>query len=344
LRGGTSGFVSKIAADGSGLLYSTYLGGSRYDSAYGIAVDGDGNAYVTGGTDSPDFPTVNAFQPVFNGHYDAFLSKIVSDGSAFAYSTYLGGPGTTGSGTEGHAVAVDSDGNAYITGDTGPEGLPLVDPIQSTYGGGDADAFVTKFTADGSALVYSTYFGGNGWDVGYGIAVDGNGNTYVTGISESTNFPTINALQTLPPGNGIFKITSSGDDWAASSTGLTNGDIRAFALDPTNPATVYAGTNGGGVFISSDAGATWSASNAGLDSLVVRALVIDPMTPTTLYAGTDAGVFKSTDGSATWSASNTGLTNLSIRTMVIDPSTPATLYAATAITGGVFKSTDGGAT
>jgi len=345
LRGGTNGFVSKIAADGSNLLYSTYLGGSHFDYAYGIAADGDGNAYVVGGTNSADFPTANAFQPVLVGQSDAFLSKIAADGSALVYSTYLGGSGSTGGGAGARAVAVDGAGNAYVTGLTSSENFPLVDPIQSTYGGGDADVFVTKFNADGSALVYSTFLGGNQWDYGFGIAVDRDGNAYITGLTESTNFPTIHALQALPPGNGIFKTTSSGDNWLPSSSGLTNGDIRAFALDPSNPALIYAGTNGGGVFLSSDAGQTWNPTNMGLTNSVVRALVTDPLKSAFLYAGTDGGIFKSADGGATWTASSTGLTNLAIRSMVVDREKPATLYAATAIAdgGGVFISTDGGA-
>jgi hypothetical protein len=334
-------FVTKIAADGSALLFSTYLGGSDDDAGEGLAVDADGNAYVTGYTLSSDFPTANAFQPALAGTVNAFVTKVAADGSALLYSTYLGGK----SADFGTAIIVDGVGNAYVTGFTSSPNFPTVNAFQPAYGGGVGDAFVAKITTDGSALVYSSYLGGRSDDDGYGIAVDAAGNAYVTGDTTSDNFPTVNPLQVMLGGNGVFKSTSAGADWSGSSTGLTNGDVRALALDPTNPSTIYAGTNGGGVFLSSDAGLNWSASNAGLTNLAIRALVLDPTTPSTIYAGTDGGgVFQSADSGATWNAINTGLTNLSIRAIVIDPATPTTLYAATAANGGVFKSTDDGTT
>jgi hypothetical protein len=345
-KGGPSGyfnvFIAKVAADGSALLYSTYLGGSGGDHAASIAVDGEGNAYVTGYTSSSDFPTANAFQPRLRGAANAFVTKVAADGSALLYSTYLGGYAAD----VGYSIAVDIDGNAYVTGSTNSRNFPTVNALQPALGSPLADnAFVTKVAADGSGLLYSTYLGGSWHDEGHGIAVDGSGNAYVTGYTYSHDFPTANALQALPGGNGIFKSASAGAAWGASNTGLTNGDVRALALDPTNPSTIYAGTNGGGVFVSSDAGLSWSASNAGLTNLSIRAVAIDPALPSVLYAGTDGGgIFRSADGGATWSPSNTGLTDLSIRAIVIDPAAPATLYAATAANGGVFKSTDGGAT
>jgi hypothetical protein len=340
--GYSNGFVAKVAADGSALLYSTYLGGSGGDQASSIAVDGEGNAYVTGYTFSSDFPTANAFQPRLQGFANAFVTKVAADDSALLYSTYLGGSGADA----GLSIALDGDGNAYVTGHTNSHNFPTANALQPALGGPIAtNAFVTKVAADGSTLLYSTYLGGSHGDEGHGIAVDGFGNAYVMGYTDSRDFPTANALQALPGGNGIFKSTSAGDEWGGSNTGLTNGDVRALVLDPTNPSTAYAGTNGSGVFVSSDAGLSWSPSNAGLTNLSIRALAIDPVLPSVLYAGTDGGgVFQSADGGATWNPSNTGLTDLSIRAIVIDPATPATLYAATAANGGVFKSTDGGAT
>ncbi len=128
-----------------------------------------------------------------------------------------------------------------------------------------------------------------------------------------------------------------------TSGGPYGGSVRALAIDPGTPATLYAGTAGGGVFKSGDAGSTWSAANSGLTNPNVRALAIDPVTPATIYAGTTGGVFKSTDGGDTWAAANTGLTGTFITALAIDPTTPATLYAATG-TGGVFKSTNSGGT
>jgi hypothetical protein len=153
-------------------------------------VDLLGNAYVTGGTFSLNFPTTAAaFQTVFGGNQDAFATKLDHTGSALVYSTYLGGSGND----EGHGVAVDLIGNAYLTGRT-TGNFPTANAIQAVHGGG-FDAFVTKLNPDGSALAYSTYLGGNGFDDGRGIAVHPLGTAYVTGQTSSTNFPTANALR-----------------------------------------------------------------------------------------------------------------------------------------------------
>ena len=183
-------FVTKINAAGSALLYSTYLGGSGDDQSNGIAVDGAGNAYVTGEAASTDFPTAAPLQASQSGGgSNAFVTKINPEGSALVFSTYLGGGGDIGDG-----IAVDGDGNAYVTGFTHSTNFPTVNPIQSSNGGA-SDAFVSKINAAGSALVYSTYLGGPGFDSGNSIAVDGLGNAYVTGEAGSANFPTASPLQ-----------------------------------------------------------------------------------------------------------------------------------------------------
>jgi hypothetical protein len=223
--GGANGwdaFVSKINAAGSALVYSTYLGGSGNDRGIGIALDSAGNAYVTGSTNSTDFPTKNPLQPAnadaANGN--AFVAKINAAGSALVYSTYLGGSGNGVFGDQGSRIAVDSAGNAYITGYTGSTDFPTADPLQPNYGGAYTDAFVTKINSAGSALVYSTYLGGSNVDEGAGIAVDSAGNAYVTGYTFSTDFPTANPLQ---PANGgsldafVAKINPSGSAFAYST-------------------------------------------------------------------------------------------------------------------------------
>ena len=153
--GNYDAFVTKLNTEGSALVYSTYLGGTSYDDGYGIAVDSSGCAYVTGDTSSEDFPTEGAIQPSYSGNYDAFVTKLNTDGSALVYSTYLGGT----SYDDGYGIAVDSSGCAYVTGDTSSEGFPIEGAIQPSYSG-NYDAFVTKLNTDGSALVYSTYLGG----------------------------------------------------------------------------------------------------------------------------------------------------------------------------------------
>jgi hypothetical protein len=188
--GGFDAFVAKLNAGGSALAYSTYLGGSNYDFGSGIAVDGFGNAYVTGSTYSGNFPTTpGAFQrtPGGGGFLDAFVAKLNAGGSALVYSTYLGGSNDD----EASAIAVDGTGNAYVTGHTYSRDFPTTPgAFQRSYGGGPWDAFVARLNAGGSALVYSTYLGGNDWDEGFGIAVDATGNAYVVGSTYSSNFPT----------------------------------------------------------------------------------------------------------------------------------------------------------
>jgi Calx-beta domain/Beta-propeller repeat len=174
------------------LGYSTYLGGSSSDEGLGIAVDGDGNAYVTGSTISTNFPvTPNAARPTRSNVTDAFVTKL-SPGGALVYSTFLGGNGDD----VGSAVAVDVDGNAYVAGTTNSTNFPLQGPFQSTLRG-DTDGFVTKLDPTGSTLVYSTYLGSNTPDTANGIAVDGSGNAYVTGSTGSANFPNNGAVACL---------------------------------------------------------------------------------------------------------------------------------------------------
>ncbi len=172
------------------LSYSTYLGGIGTDSGVGIAVDTAGNAYVTGQTDSTDFPTASPVQPALGGERDAFVTKLNAAGNALVYSTYLGGSGED----SGLGIAVDASGNAYVMGQTGSTDFPTASPIQAAHGGGLTDAIVTKLNAAGSALVYSTYLGGSANDLGGGIAVDASGNAYVTGFTGSTDFPTASPI------------------------------------------------------------------------------------------------------------------------------------------------------
>jgi Beta-propeller repeat len=190
-------FVTKLDPTGSALVYSSYLGGTRTEYGYGIAVDPAGNAYVTGQTSSADFPTtVGAFQTTYGGTTlgDAFVTKINPTGSALVYSTFLGG---TGSDT-GYGIAADADGNAYVTGATDSPAFPTTPgAFQPIHGGGyrngnagPTDGFFTKLDSTGSVLVYSTFLGGNGNDSGAAVAVDSGGNGYVTGVTDSINFPT----------------------------------------------------------------------------------------------------------------------------------------------------------
>src|SRR5437588_748149 len=227
------------------LVYSTYLEGSVDDYGYGIAVDGSGNAYVTGYTVSTDFPTTaGAFQTTARGNNDAFVAKINPSGSALVYSTYLGGNAND----YGYAIAVDGSGNAYVTGSTTSPDFPTTAGAFQTTPSGNNDAFVAKINPSGSALVYSTYLGGNANDYGYGIAVDGSGNAYVTGSTTSPDFPTTaGAFQTTPSGNNdafVAKINPSGSAlvYSTSLPGNPNADRYGIAVDGSGNAYVTGST------------------------------------------------------------------------------------------------------
>ena len=184
--------VVKLSADGSRLIYSTYLGGSGNDGGRAIAVDLAGAAYIAGSTDSPDFPLLNNCQSRPGGAIEnAFVAKLAPDGTALVYSTYLGGTRLEYAAD----IAVDSLGAAYIVGTTTSADFPSVNPVQAAHGGGDYDAFIAMLAPDGTRLIYSTHLGGGQDDFGEGIAVDVTGAAYVTGWTTSTDFPTMNALQ-----------------------------------------------------------------------------------------------------------------------------------------------------
>ncbi|MBP8273159.1 MAG: SBBP repeat-containing protein [Acidobacteria bacterium] len=172
------------------LVYSTYLGGSSTDDGYALAVDASGSAYVAGLVMSSNFPTVSgSYDTAIFGPWDAFVSKFNASG-ALVYSTFLGGSGSD----YAVGIAVDSSGNAYVTGSTASFDFPIASAYQSTLQGGRS-AFVTKLNASGTGLTYSTYLGGSGYDDGLAIAVDASGNAYIGGQTTSSNFPTSSAVQ-----------------------------------------------------------------------------------------------------------------------------------------------------
>ena len=234
--------VTKLAANGASLVYSTFLGGSSFDTGRGIAVDEQGHAYVCGFTASPNFPvTPGAFQTTLVKSIDAFVTKLSPNGTSLAYSTYFSG---SDSQNEATAIAVDRFGCAYITGFWGA-GLPVTPgAFQTAFGGGYYDAYATKFAADGASLVYSTYLGGSGGDIGRDIVVDEAGCAIVAGGTDSANFPTTPGTFEPVFSGGIFdsfiaKVSPDGSSLIASTFLGGTGYDQALSVALDSQGNVY---------------------------------------------------------------------------------------------------------
>ncbi len=214
--GGQDAFIAKLNPTGNGLIYSTYLGGSggvagATEAATGIAVDATGAVYVTGATSSTNFPvTPGAIQPASLGGGDAFVTKLNPAGSAWVYSTYLGGSSVD----YASGIAVDFLGYASIAGYTASSDYWSLNAVQA----GDAglyNAFVTKLNPAGTSLVYSTYLGGSSSDSATAVAADALGNVFVAGLAQSTNFPVLNALETINGGSYGGFVSKISPGWIA---------------------------------------------------------------------------------------------------------------------------------
>jgi hypothetical protein len=309
-----SGFVTKMNSSGTALVYSTYLGGSSTgngDLVAAVAADSSDNAYVTGQTFSSTFhTTAGAFQTTCGsctgGNSNAFVTVINPGGSAYVYSTFLGGSGLD----VGDGIAVDSAQSAYVTGATESSNFPTTSGAWQTTFGSITDAFVTKLNPAGSALVYSTYVGGSGFDTGEAIAVDGTNNAYVTGQTSSADFPTAGPTQSALNGGGntsssdafVTEINAAGSapvfsTYLGGSGDEDDGGFGAIAVDNSG-ATIYVT----GYTQSSDfptAGSAYQAANGGgglADAFVVKYTQGPSFT---IAASTPAAVAPGTSGAST---------------------------------------------
>lgn len=292
------------------------------------------------------------------GDYDHSRQLVIDP--VLSYASFLGGSGEE----QAADIAVDNDGNLYVTGSTASTDFPTANSVQSA-SAGSTDIFVTrmKINADGTAtLIYSTYIGGRDEDRGNSLAVDAAGNAYVAGVTTSTNFPTANAFQTSFGSSAIFKSSDGASQWTPRGNGLSASTVTALSFDPATAETIYAATTGSGVFKSTDGGGVWQSANGDrnaqtpklLGSSDVRALAFGGGR---LYAGTSRGVFSTTDGGLTWNAPQLELTTdtnvravnqarESVRALAVDPANPAIVYTGvfTGMAGGIFKSADSGFT
>ncbi|MGI8777686.1 MAG: SBBP repeat-containing protein, partial [Acidimicrobiales bacterium] len=240
--GGTIGFrvgthdVDRPVVIDPVLVESTFLGGGGNDAAFGVAVDAAGSVYVTGSTESVDFPVAGSVQSslvqVGDVRLDAFVTKLKPDGSAFVYSTFLGGRGRD----VGYAIAVAADGSATVSGSTESTDFPLARPVQKAYGGGATDAFVTRLSPQGAVLQFSTYLGGGGADLSRGVAVDASGRATLVGTTNSNDFPTAGPpLQGAPNHPDdiaafVTRLDADGSAWVYSTYVGGSGDDRATAV------------------------------------------------------------------------------------------------------------------
>lgn len=328
LHYGLDAFVAKFDTNGK-MVYATYLGGSCNDFAWGVAADARGDAYITGETCSADFPAPAGAGfniPAFS--QGAFVTKLDPQG-ALVYSKYV-------ERTSPRGIAVDAAGAAYITGAGSPAGAAQL--------GVQARVMVAKVTPDGSSVAYASTFGGTLGDWGLGIAVDGNGSAYITGVTVSADFPLVHSLQASFGARTLWKSVDDGATWAAVEDSPL-GWLTVVVADPKTPGTLYAAAVDGGVFKSMDGGATWANAGKGLSPQSVQALAIDPNNPRTLFATTGTGYadtapggfYKSSDGAASWQR----IDSQTPSQILMDTSAPGTVYT---YDGRIHRSVDGGAT
>lgn len=285
--GGYDVFVCKLNTTGTTLLYSTLIGGDRYDGGYSIAVDASNNAYVTGFTEGHYNITTGAFQTTYAGIHEVFVTKLNASGSALVYSTYIGGNGDD----KGNSIILDASGNAYITGGTSSSNFDYTTGAFQTVNAGSTDIFVSELNATGTNLLYSTLIGGSANEYGASIALDASGNACISGQTSSSNFDiTSGAFQTTYAGSNdafVSKISPNGNGGSdllySTYLGGSGNDIGCFvSLDASGLAYVAGSTFSTNYHFTSGAFQTF---NAGMSDVFVTKLCLNPPTLTPSITG-----------------------------------------------------------
>jgi len=325
------------------VLGSVQVFGTQRDPIQAIATDAAGNVYVAGtatqaiplmnpiaGQSSVNCPSTSSVPS--NNCPQIFVAKFDPSGTQLLYSTYLGGdqPAVAA------GLVVDRAGNAYVAGTAGAN-VPQ-----------NGQAFVVKLNASGSAILYRVQLTGS--TVAHGVAVDAQGESYLTGVSLADDFPAVRALQAQPPLRSLLVTHDGGTTWNSLNQNLPAPGVNWLAIDPTNTATLYAATSIG-LYKSSDSGVSWMQILAA--GKAVRQVVLAPSAPTTLYAvygdivNTPNQLAKSVDGGANWQILTSAIPPpvlsqvLYIGSLAIDPSNASTLWMSTSVS--VLQSMDGGA-
>jgi len=335
----SAGFLTEVSAGGTGFAYSTYLPTSA-GIGYGIAVDGNGDAYVTGSTGSPLAPS-----PA-----QGYVLKVDAGGTGVAYGPIVLGNSGAGRQSIGFGIALDTQNNTYVTGMTNDPSFPqiTVGAAQIKYGGGLTDGFALKLNTNGS-LVYGTYIGGLGSNLiperGSGIGVDLGGNAYVSGTTQCIGFPTVSPISGARNGSSavLMKGTISGSSSNWSSTGLAGSfdQVTALAFDPSG--NIYAGTSalnaaGGGIYKLVSGSSTWTGPLSGITSTTIDAIAVDPNSSSIVYAAGGGHLYLSNNGGIGWTALNQAVgTSAAI---AIAKTSPSTVYVGSSI--GLMYSTNEG--
>ena len=293
LAGSSDVFVTGVNATAEALLYSTYLGGSSADVAQTIQIDSAGDIYIAGYTFSSNFPVQDPYQNALKGPQNAFVAEIAAGGASLKYSTYLGGSGTD----RANGLALDSTGNAYVVGTTSSPDFPVTAGAYQTVNRGVSNIFISKLNPAGSGLLYSTYLGGTSLDQGNGIAVNSAGNVFVTGSTQSADFPTLNPVQsvlgisagplcgTAPcPDAFVTQLNAAGNALVYSTfLGGSGPDFaQAIALDSTGDPYITGSTSStnfpatAGAYSSTLTGAAGNMFVAKIDPANYSGLAINP--------------------------------------------------------------------